>query len=283
MTHYLSKYARFATISEMDEAVNEHISLHRNDLNKTILHILDVIRRYSVKYRAAHLKHETIEKAVGKSNATVRRALRKLEQLRIIERVHTVRPVLSASGANIYVILPFDDQGEMISPPDSKKPYDTGDSDTYFEKEPFSFQSNKKNILTDTSPTDEEKLSTSLFSKMKELLSGTIGDCHLAREFYGIHLAISRPILRFHTFKDDRERMEDLAYRALRITIMATKKKTIRRLPGYFSGVLQKLIDETVFKDTFQLYDKKPMFWLPSGGWCDPFRDEENEKFHWID
>ena len=84
--------------------------------------MLDLIRRYSVKYGAAHLKHETIEKAVKKSNATVRRAIRKLEKLGIIERIHFIRPVMSGLGANIYVILPFHDQSKMNTPEEAATP-----------------------------------------------------------------------------------------------------------------------------------------------------------------
>ncbi|WP_438296617.1 hypothetical protein [Sporosarcina sp. FA15] len=72
-------------------------------MNQTERDVLDTIRRYSVKYGAAHLKHETIEKTIKKYNAIVRRAIRKLEKLEIIERIHYIRPVMSGLGANIYV------------------------------------------------------------------------------------------------------------------------------------------------------------------------------------
>ena len=93
-----------------------------NDMNSTDRTVLDLIRRYSVKYGAAHLKHETIEKAVKKSNATVRRAIRKLEKLGIIKRIHFIRPVMSGLGANIYVILPFHDQSKMNTPEEAATP-----------------------------------------------------------------------------------------------------------------------------------------------------------------
>ena len=91
---------------------------------------------------------------------------------------------------------------------------------------------------------------------MKELLAGTIGDTKLAREFFGIHRAISGRMLKYEIYKEDKLIFEDLAYRALVITVMATKKKSIRNLPGYFKGVLDKLVDETYFKDIFMLFDK---------------------------
>ncbi len=106
MTHYLSNYAKFNTKEEMDAAARQHTDIHWNAMNKTDRAVLEMIRCYSVKYLAAHLKHETIEKKLGKANSTIRRAICKLEELGIIERIHYVRPVMSGLGANIYVILP---------------------------------------------------------------------------------------------------------------------------------------------------------------------------------
>ena len=115
MTTYLADYAHFTNKDDMDKAAKEHIAAHWNAMNDTERAVLDMIRRYSVKFGAAHLKHETMEKALEKSNATIRRAIRKLEKLGIIERIHFVRPIMSGLGANIYAINPFSEQGEMNS------------------------------------------------------------------------------------------------------------------------------------------------------------------------
>ncbi len=257
MTHYLKEYARFTTIDEMDVAAEQHVLTHWNEMTKSDRQVLDVIRRYSVKYGAAHLKHGTIEEAIGKSNVTVRRAIRKLVNLGIIEKVHYIRPVMSGLGANIYIILPFDDQGKMIDRDDGGKPHDDEENEQLpVDEAPLSKSLLKSKNLNYTSPTESSKLSTSLFSRMKDLLAKTIGDTKLAREFYGIHRAISGRMLKYDIYKEDRDVFEDLAYRALMITVMATKKKIVRNLPGYFKGVLDKLVDETYFKDIFMLFDK---------------------------
>ena len=164
---------------------------------------------------------------------------------------------MSGLGANIYIILPFDDQGKMNDRDDDDKPQE----DEEYEQFPADEALLSKSLLTskdlnNTSPEEPQKLSTSLFSRMNDLLAGTIGDTKLAREFYGIHRAISGRMLKYEIYKDDNSVFEDLAYRALLITVMATKKKTIRNLPGYFKGVLDKLVEETYFKDMFMLFDK---------------------------
>ncbi|MGN7386714.1 helix-turn-helix domain-containing protein [Sporosarcina sp. SAFN-015] len=257
MTHYLKEYSRFNTIEEMDAAAEQHVMTHWDDLTKSERLVLDVIRRYSVKYGAAHLKHGTIEEAIGKSNITVRRAIRKLVNLGIIEKVHYIRPVMSGLGANIYIILPFDDQGKMNGRDDDEKPHEDEENEQFpADEAPLSKSLLKSKDLNYTSPTESPRLSTSLFSRMKDLLATTIGEIKLAREFYGIHRAISGRMLKYEIYKDDRHVFEDLAYRALMITVMATKKKAIRNLPGYYKGVLDKLVDETYFKDIFMLFDK---------------------------
>jgi len=223
MTHYLKQYAKFNSIEEIDTAAEQHLARHWDDLTKSDRKVLDVIRRYSVKYGAAHLKHGTIEDAIGKSNATVRRAIRKLSGLGIIEKIHYIRPVMSGLGANIYIILPFDDQGKMNDRDHDDKPRDDGENGQFSEAEALLSKSFlKAKDLTYTSPGEPQKLSTSLFSRMKELLANTIGDTQKAREFFGIHRAISTRMLKYEIYKDDKEIFESLAYRALVITVMAT-------------------------------------------------------------
>src|SRR5690606_19758422 len=139
---------------------------------------------------------------------------------------------------------------------DDNKPHDDKEHKQIFRDQALPSKSLlKSKDLTNTSPVESQKLSTSLFSRMKNLLIGTIGDSKLAREFFGIHRAISERMLKYEIYQDDKHVFEDLAYRALMITVMATKRKEIRNLPGYFKGVLDKLIDETYFKDIFMLYD----------------------------
>ncbi|MBD7908519.1 hypothetical protein [Sporosarcina gallistercoris] len=253
MTHYLSRYAKFNSKEEMDAAARTHLDIHCNSLNKTDRAVLEMIRCYSVKYLAAHLKHETIEKKLAVSNSTVRRSLRKLEKLQIIERIHYVRPVMSGLGANIYVILPVDDQGKLDRGPRSIEADESKDSTTHFENEPSLYKSKNLKDLIKTSHPAAEKLSTTLFGKMKSLLSIS-GDTAKARNFFGIYRVLSRKMLKFEIHQEKGPLFEELAHRATRIAVMAQKTKTIRNLPGYFKGVLRQLMTEALFADIYQEY-----------------------------
>ena len=100
--NYLSEYAMFNSVKEMDEAIAEHIRRNQHQLNNTDRDVLMMLSRYSVKYKgAAHLKTETIANTIGKSIRTVQRSLRKLERLNIIERKEFIRKKSGGHGANI--------------------------------------------------------------------------------------------------------------------------------------------------------------------------------------
>ncbi|MBO0601200.1 helix-turn-helix domain-containing protein [Sporosarcina sp. E16_3] len=249
MTTYLSEYAHFTNKHDQDAATRQHILANRDAMNQTERAVLDMIRRYSVKYGAAHLKHETIEKAIKKSNATVRRAIRKLEKLGIIERIHYIRPVMSGLGANIYVIKPTNDQSKLNTPKDDEKPSASEAEPAKPQTEAFLSKAINTKDLKRTSPV--EMLPTTLFGKMKTLLSSTIGESKLARNFYGVYRKQSPPILKFNIHKDKGELLEQLAIQALRISIQTTKSKKVRNLPGYYSGVLRELIGKALFSDAF--------------------------------
>ncbi|WOV84751.1 hypothetical protein PGH26_02155 [Sporosarcina jeotgali] len=253
MTHYLSRYANFNSKEEMDTAARRHVDIHWNAMNKTDRSVLEMIRCYSVKYLAAHLKHQTIETKLGLSNSTVRRSLRKLENLEIIERIHYVRPVMSGLGANIYVILPIVDQGKMDSGTARQEVNEDAVSQPQFKNEPSFSKSQKPKDLIKTSQPSSERLSTTLFGRMKSLLAFT-GDHSKARELYGIHKSLSGRMLKFEIYKGLDELFETLAYRATHITVMASKSKNIRSLPGYFSGVLRQMILDELFSTIHQEY-----------------------------
>lgn len=105
-THYLKQHAHFSNAEELNMATDLHILQHRKSLTVSDLQVLDAIRRHSEEHGAAHLKCTAIEYETGKSNATVRRAIRKLVKLEIIRKVHFIQPVTMGLGGNVYAVLP---------------------------------------------------------------------------------------------------------------------------------------------------------------------------------
>jgi predicted transcriptional regulator len=254
MTTYLPEYAHFTNKHELDEAVKQHISANWNVLNKTDRAVLDMIRRYSVKHGAAHLKHETIEIAVDKSNGSVRRILRKLEQLGIIERVRFIRPVMSGLGANIYAIQPFYEKPKVIITDQVDTPSVSKLQPEVSAPEPIQPVS----CVEDTNST--EQVPTTLFGRIKYILSSTIGEDSLARRIYGAYRQQALQKLKLPIHAEEGELLEDLAVQALHISVQATKRKEIRNIPGYYMGVLRELIDKALFSDTCMYFEEAPIF-----------------------
>lgn len=236
MTHYLTKYAHFTNKFDLDKAASAHKNEHWQAMNHTDRDVLDVIRRYSVKFGAAHLKHKTIEGAIGKSNATVRRSIRKLAKLNIIDKIHYVRPVMNGLGANIYAIKPFEEATTPKAP------------------EKIDYKQAPKQELNTTETTEQPEPVT-LFERMKALLSSTIGDHTHTRRFFGVYRQRVLPMLKFRIHEHKGELFEQLGMQALIIATQATKKKNIKNLPGYYSGILRELIDQALFSEAFMDYE----------------------------
>ena len=160
---------------------------------------------------------------------------------------------MNGLGANIYAILPFNDQSKMTTPEKADKPCDSKSEAVEVETESLFSKSLLTKDLKRTSPAEQS--STTLFGKMKALLSTTIGEDSLARRIFGVYRCRSLYMLKFSIHEDKAELFEDLAIQALHISVQATKRKNIRNIPGYFDGVLRELIDEALFSDIFKEYD----------------------------
>ena len=81
MITYLAAYQSFTNAKEMDSHIQKHTTKNYENLNETDLTLLTVLAQYACKFPgAAHLKVETMCKTIKKSEATVRRSLRKLEE-----------------------------------------------------------------------------------------------------------------------------------------------------------------------------------------------------------
>ena len=235
MTNYLTDYAYFTNKFDLDEAASQHKHNHWQSMNQTDRDVLDVIRRYSVKFGAAHLKNDTIANAIKKSNPTARRAIRKLVKLGIIDKIHYVRPVMNGLGANIYAIRPYQDPVKLNKPA-KDKPVSKEEAQT-------------------TVSTEQPSLPTTLFERMRTMLSSTIGKSTLARRFFGVYRQQTLPMLKFSIHENKAALFEQLGIQALQIAMQASKRREIKNLPGYYSGILRELIDKALFSDAFKDYD----------------------------
>lgn len=65
----------------------------------------------------------------------------------------------------------------------------------------------------------------------------------------------SLKMMRFNIHSDKQELFEMLGLQALLSTMQTTKRKNIKNIVGYYSGVLSNLIDTSLFGNAFKDYD----------------------------
>lgn len=108
MTNYLAGHTQFMDRGELDLAVREHLEENWKKTNRTDRAIFELIHSQSGACMAAHLTRREMEEELEVSISTVRRAIRKLIGLGMIQRVPFIEPDTQGPGANIYVILPVE-------------------------------------------------------------------------------------------------------------------------------------------------------------------------------
>lgn len=96
--------------------------------------------------------------------------------------------------------------------------------------------------------------STSFYGRFKAFIQSTIGKDSqaLISRLYGVYKGHSTPLLRLNAF--DKEDVEQVGWQALHAAIMATKRKNIRNIAGYYSGVLDRMLDRLYFESMSELY-----------------------------
>lgn len=110
---YLAEHATFKSVEDMDSNVKKHIDKYRLDLTTSERAIVFMIAGRSLMYPgASHLKAETIADKTNTSRSTVMRGIKKLVELKIIEKV-TQTKLNGIKGASIYKILPYDDTSNV--------------------------------------------------------------------------------------------------------------------------------------------------------------------------
>lgn len=116
MKYYLEEYKQFETVTDLNNAVSDHLNRCKYEINETDRDVLMMLAQYAVKYAGvAHLKIKTIADKVNKGESTVRRILNKLVKLEIIKKQSFFRKVKGGFGANLFIFLPMNEQSQMSS------------------------------------------------------------------------------------------------------------------------------------------------------------------------
>lgn len=208
------------------------------ELTNTEKTVLVTLSHYSCIYPGvSFLRKRKIGELVGKSRRTIIRVCNRLETLGIIRQYSLKRENDLLQTVNAIVILPTDNDTE----PQITQHVTPAPADFVTPKSLIILKQKKeiKNTYTPKTPYD----------KFKERAACFISNKKLTQTLYGIYRA--------HTVSlKEAFQPEDIlqsGLQSLKITLQATKQKTIRNLPGYFNGTLKKLLKELYFSTLHEL------------------------------
>ena len=241
--NYLHKHRTFENTQELNYHVKQHTNRKYNDMTETHRQVLQVIAQYSVKYSgASHIKMDTIAEAIGRTRLTVLRAIKALEELRVIDRIRTTRRVRGGKGANMYVILPFEeveDTSEKIHREEAEEPTRARNSEPIIEKE-SAYSLSSKDIKRTYTETSYSTAYARFIEAFEPFISvGSSSGRRLISRLYGVFLANTRKIKHVHT----EDELSDVATRAIHATMHASKRKRLDSIIGYFTGVVRKMLN----------------------------------------
>lgn len=271
----LREHQNFASSIDMTKAVEAHIKA--NDLNETQLRVLRVLEfRSKIIPGACWIKVETICGVVKKSDATVRRALRKLSELNIIEKVGTIREKSGGKGANVYVIRTTETaRDKSIEQSGMTNRYD-GDNEVQTQDKTL-FAKTKEDLCKDA----QSKIHSNNVQKSD---SGNGFDKNLDKSF--TPESVPRKFVELvGRYFDDAERIyhlytrcivasnavgldivnDDMAIKAFKDTVFQYKRRKVRgSFDGYFYGVYYNMAVSEVRRQV--MGDEIPSWYLTEEG-----------------
>lgn len=213
----------FETIEQLNETVREYKCKYKEMLTNTEISVLDILHRYSAKYKGvSFLCKNTIGKLVGKSRRTIIRVCQRLEELGIIKQHAMKRASDMQQTSNAIVILPVPREVENKS------------QDAIVTQEPAENVTPVKPL-----PLKTNTVINNTYQAFKNTVGYFVNDRKLTNKLYGIYLA---QISYIRNAYDSSELLE-CGIEALIKAFLATKRKPIRNIAGYYNGVLDRVLD----------------------------------------
>jgi hypothetical protein len=218
-----SNLATFENIDQLNETVRTY--KRQLELNKTELAVLDLLHRYSAKYKGvSFLCKNKIGELIGKSRRTIIRVCQRLESLGVIRQLPMKRASDMQQTSNAIVIQPVKSEDVFVSV--TQEPAET--------VTPI-----KQNNSLKQKPYIHNTYLASPYVKFKDFVSNFVDDQKLTSKLYGIYLAQSSYIRDVY----DSGELFNIGLQALKTTFLATKRKKLRNITGYYHGTICRMYD----------------------------------------
>ncbi|WP_226670451.1 helix-turn-helix domain-containing protein [Metabacillus litoralis] len=218
----------FSSLEDLNQSIYSHITHHKNNLTKTMIIILKLLGRYSVKYLGvSYLTKNKIAEMVGKTRRTIIRVCAALEDLGIIKQHEMKRNSDQQQTSNAIVIQPFVEEADV------ETTYVTQDQPkNVTPKNNFSSLNNLKDLKTYNSPV------LIPYEHFRDMCSCFTTEKKEINRLYGVYLYQIKDIKDYYSEKQ----LLDLGTVAIKLAYQATKRKKINNLFGYYKGVLDQLL-----------------------------------------
>lgn len=232
----------FKTIEQLNEAVRHYREQFCDQLNKTQLSVLDVLKCHSAKYTGvSFLTKASIGKLVDKSRATVIRVCKHLEELGVIKQYDMKRSSDMQQTACAIVIQPIIERVQEQTKIDNA----TQEAAEMQHQKTLHKTTNNNKVIRKESVTNKPiPMPKFIPSEFAELASQYYNDTKTVFELWGkvrlayIHSKIDQPLGELTT----------VAVAAFRESVAAIKLRELRKgssldsLRGYLYGTMRKML-----------------------------------------
>lgn len=220
----------FSSLEELNQSVYHHMNHYNTQLTKTMITILKLLGRYSVKYLGvSFLTKNKIAEMVGKTRRTIIRVCAALEVLGIIKQHEMKRNSDHQQTSNAIVIQPFVE--EIVAKVETTH-VTQEQPENVTPRNNFSSLNNLKDLKTYNSPV------LLPYEYFYEMCTCFTTEKKTINRLYGVYLYQIKDIKDYYSEKQ----LLDLGTVGIKLAYQASKRKKISNLFGYYKGVLDQLL-----------------------------------------
>ncbi|WJE17059.1 helix-turn-helix domain-containing protein [Halobacillus sp. ACCC02827] len=256
MMNWVRKHQTFQSKAELDKHVRSFLYRRKAALSEGTLEVLTFLWRHAVKFPGVTFpKRQTVVKSTGLSESTVVRALRRLVQEGLIEKVRTTKPN-GRQGVNLIVFLPQDTGSLPVddTPPDtlpdtpqkSEKPFHLCSEASFTQ--PETKEKQRKASLSKSVPLDASYLPSFIPNRFIQTTIPFLQTDKILDAWRTVENAYKQSDLMMPL-----EAYEDLYIQTFKQGVYAWKKGRIRtELLRYYYGGLVRTFEIQARKEAFQ-------------------------------
>jgi DNA-binding Lrp family transcriptional regulator len=246
--NFIRQHQSFKNVEEMDQNVRAFLYYHKKELSKATVDVLKTLWRYSCKVPGvSYLKYNSIAEIAQISRRTVIRAINKLEEMGIIQRVTSYRPN-GKRGINLIIIQPF----ELNLPVNNdEKQFENNMSPQDDTHSPEKCHCNKNKEINNKHSVMNKNNDSNVKVTTIEELDGSFTPQSVNKEFvkaaspffgaYKIYDLYKRVLMAYRKSQITRplDDVIDRVLEAFKTTVFAFKLGKIRTFEGYFYRLLE--------------------------------------------